>query len=61
MEIVIICLYVVLSYWAVGKTILSNKIRIGKLSDLFFTRLILGVVLGMVLIPAAVLKSIISK
>lgn len=61
MEIAVICVYVVLSYWAVGKTIYANKIRIGKISDLFLTRLIVGVVFGLVLIPVAVLKLIIGK
>ena len=61
MEIAVICVYVFLSYWAVGKTIYANKIRIGKISDLFLTRLILGVVFGLVLIPVAVLKLIIGK
>lgn len=61
MEIVVICVYVVLSYWAVGKTIYANKIRIGKILDLFLTRLIVGVVFGLFLIPVAVLKLIIGK
>ncbi len=61
MKILIICIYVILSYWAVGKTIYANRIRVGKISDLFLTRLTLGIILGLVLIPVATLKTVIGK
>ncbi len=50
-----------MSYWAVGKTIYANRIRVGKISDLFLTRLTLGIILGLVLIPVATLKTVIGK
>lgn len=56
MELIIGLAYVVLSYWAAGQTIYANKIRIGRITDLFLNRLILGVLLGVVLIPIALIK-----
>lgn len=53
-----IILYVIAGYWAVGQTIYANKIRVGTWSSLFLQRLILGIFLGIVLIPIAVIKII---
>lgn len=58
MESILFILYVVLGYWAVGKTIYANKIRIGTTKDLFLTRCILGILLGMVLIPIAIIRKV---
>jgi len=58
MESILIIAYAVLGYWAVGQTIYANKIRIGRASDLFITRLILGLLLGIILIPIAILRKI---
>ena len=60
-EGIIILVYAALGYWACGKTIFANKIRIGTASDLFLQRLILGVLLGWILIPIALLISIFSR
>ncbi|MBQ3566766.1 MAG: hypothetical protein IJA12_06255 [Oscillospiraceae bacterium] len=59
--IIIIFIYGALGYWACGKTIYANKIRIGKATDLFLTRLIFGLLFGFVLIPVAVLKMILFR
>lgn len=58
METVLIIAYAVLGYWATGKTIYANKIRIGTASNLFISRLILGCLLGIVLIPIAIIRKI---
>lgn len=50
--------YCVLSYWAVGQTIYANKIQIGSMKDIFLTRFVLGVLLGLILIPVAILKKL---
>jgi hypothetical protein len=47
-----------LSYWAVGQTIYANKIQIGPMKDIFLTRFVLGVLLGLILIPVAILKKL---
>ena len=58
MDVVIIVLYMALGYWAAGKTVYANKIRIGTMQHLFIQRLTLGLLLGWVLIPIAALKTI---
>ena len=58
MDVVIIVLYMALGYWAAGKTVYANKIRIGTMQNLFIQRLTLGLLLGWVLIPIAALKTI---
>lgn len=56
MELIIGFAYIILSYWAAGQTIYANKIRIGRMTDLFLNRLIVGLLLGIVLIPVAAIK-----
>ncbi|MBE7012647.1 MAG: hypothetical protein E7416_01010 [Ruminococcaceae bacterium] len=58
MEVVLIIGYAVLGYWAAGQTIYANRIRIGAANDLFLTRLIVGCLLGIILIPVAIIKKI---
>ena len=58
MENIFLIIYAALGYWACGKTIYANRIRIGTASNLFLTRLILGCLLGFILIPIAIIKSI---
>lgn len=58
MEMVVFIVYCVLSYWAVGQTIYANKIQIGSMKDIFLTRFVLGVLLGLILIPVAILKKL---
>ena len=49
-------LYMIGGYWATGQTIYRNKIMIGRLGDMFMTRLIWGTLAGFILIPWAVLS-----
>lgn len=56
MEMIIIIAYAALGYWAAGKTVYANKIRIGTWNDLFLNRLIVGCLLGVILIPIALIK-----
>ncbi len=58
MEVILVIAYAVLSYWAAGQTVYANKIRIGTFSNLFLTRLIVGFLLGIVLIPIAIIRKI---
>ena len=48
--------YVIAGYWATGRTIYANKIVIHKFGELFIQRPILGTLLGVILIPWALLK-----
>lgn len=61
MEIALVIAYAVLSYWAAGQTIYANKIKIGTFNNLFLSRLIVGCLLGIVLIPIAIIRKIINK
>lgn len=58
MDTVFFIIYGALGYWAAGKTIYANKIRIGTFKDLFLTRFVVGILLGYILIPVAIIKSI---
>lgn len=58
MENILLLVYIVLGYWACGKTIYANKIRIGTASNLFISRFILGLFLGWILIPVALIRVI---
>lgn len=58
MELLLIILYVILGYWAVGKTIYSKTIFLGNLKDMFLTRFILGALFGFVLIPVAIVRKL---
>lgn len=51
-------LYIIAGYWATGKTIYANKIIIHSFGALFIQRLILGVLLGWILIPVAIVRTI---
>lgn len=51
-----IFIYLILGYWAAGKTIYANKIRIGTWMSLVMTRIMAALFLGWLLIPWAIIK-----
>ena len=57
----IILIYMVLGYWATGRTIYANKILLGTWDGIFLQRLIMGAILGWILIPIAVIRMIIGR
>ena len=59
--LILVIVYMIAGYWAMGKTIYANKIRIGTWKNLFLTRLCLGVILGFILIPIAIIKLLSGK
>lgn len=61
MDMILLIIYFIAGYWAVGKTIYANKIVIYTGNALFFKKLFLGMFLGWILIPVAIIKKIISK
>ena len=61
MKTVLFILYMAVSYWAVGRTIYANKIQVGELKSIFIGRLILGVLFGWILIPIAIIKTLLGK
>ncbi len=53
--------YVVLGYWATGETIYANKIIFHKFGELFLRRLLYGIMFGVILIPVAIIKTLLSR
>lgn len=56
-----ILIYLILGYWATGKTIYRNKILMGTANGIFLHRLIVGFILGFILIPWAVIACIVHS
>lgn len=57
----ILCIvYWIAGYWAVGETILANKIIFYEFGKLFLFKLIVGAALGWLLIPIAIIKNALS-
>ncbi len=54
-------LYVVLGYWAAGKTIYRNYILIGSGSAIVTKKMGVGFVLGWILIPIAIIMTLLGK
>ena len=59
--IIILAIYMAAGYWATGKTIYANRILIGEWNAIFLRRVIMGTLLGVVLIPWAIIKSMGEK
>lgn len=60
MEMFVFIVYSALAYWAEGQTIYANKIQIGTMKNIFLNRLVVGILLGVILIPVAILKKLFS-
>lgn len=61
MDVLLLVAYIALGYWACGKTIYANKIRIGTMKDLALNRMVAGFILGWILIPIALIKMFFHK
>lgn len=61
MEILIVIVYIIAGYWAVGKTIYANKIVFGTWDGILMQRVVLGFVIGWLLIPIAIIKSLLGR
>lgn len=57
----VIIIYMVLGYWATGKTIYANKIMLGTWNGIFMRKLCMGTILGWILIPWAIIKMFVSR
>lgn len=58
---IIVIFYIILGYWATGKTIYENYILIGTWNGIFMKRMCMGAILGWILIPVAVIKMIVKN
>ena len=61
MELILILAYFIAGYWSVGQTLYANKVVFYS-SGLyhFMKKFLLGIGLGWILIPVAVIKKIVS-
>ena len=56
--VIILLIYMLLGYWATGRTIYANRILIGEGNAIFGRRLVMGFLFGWALIPWAIIKLI---
>lgn len=54
-------LYLALGYWAAGVVFFENKIVIHAFGALFFKKLCLGLILGIIIIPVAIIKRFVFR
>ena len=57
LALILVIVYMILGYWAMGKTIYADKIRIGTWQNLFIQRVMFGTLLGIIIIPIAIIKT----
>lgn len=60
MELLVIA-YLVAGYWAAGVVPFENKVVIHGFGGLFMQKMIWGTILGVILIPAAIIKRLLFK
>ena len=53
--------YLALGYWATGKTLYADKIVIYSGLSFFYRRLVMALMLGWILIPVALIKTLFGK
>lgn len=58
---ILVILYIILGYWATGKTLYANSVLIGTWSGIFIKRCCMGAILGWILIPVALIKTFSGK
>lgn len=58
---IFVIIYIILGYWATGKTTHANKIFVGyKMGGVFTERLIFGAIFGWALIPIAIIRTVLG-
>lgn len=59
--VILFIIYMVAGYWAVGKTIYANRIVFGTWEKVFIEKFGYALILGWLLIPIALIKSLIGR
>lgn len=57
----LVLIYIILGYWAVGRTIYKNRILIGSMTAIFCQKLALGIFFGWILIPIALIGMLFGR
>ena len=56
---ILFIIYAIVGYWAAGVVFYNNKFVVQTmLGQLFMTKLVIGILLGIVIIPVAIIKRI---
>ena len=61
LDLILLIIYILLSYWAAGVVIYENKIVVHKFGMYFISKLCYGLFLGVFLIPIAIIKKLLKK
>jgi hypothetical protein len=61
MATIFFIIYSIAGYWATGKTIYANKVVIYSGNTFFMRRMVFGIFFGYVLIPAAIIKTLLMR
>ena len=54
-------IYLILGYWATGRTIYRNRILIGSWKSIFFQKIAVALLLGWILIPIAIVRLLMGR
>lgn len=57
----LVFVYMILGYWAAGRTIYKNYIMFGSFTSIFMRKAIAGLFLGWLLIPIAIISLIFGR
>lgn len=57
----LIIIYGIVGYWAVGRTIYANRIVFGTWDKIIIEKIGLALILGWLLIPIAIIKALLGK
>lgn len=58
---ILVVVYLIAGYWAAGVILFENKVVIHTFGGLFMQKMIWGTILGVFLIPAAIIKRLVFK
>lgn len=58
METILAVVFVLVAYWAVNKVIYAHYVMVGDIFYMFMRKAIVGVALGPVCIPIAIIKTL---
>ena len=58
---ILFIVYSIAGYWAVGKVIYANKVVIYSGTYFYAKKIVLGLCLGWILIPIAIIKTIMNR
>ena len=61
MDIILFFIYTAAGIWAANRTIYANKILFGPILAIYMRKAMVGIMLGWILIPVAIIKGVLSR